>query len=66
MPSEITVFLPWIILVITFVFFLPAVLHLLWNNTIPEIFGLKKITYWQAFRLFLISFVLFGVWSVGG
>jgi len=65
MSDYIISILPWIIIAITFVFFLPAVLHLLWNNTMPEIFDLKKITYWQAFRLVLMSFVLFGVWSVG-
>ncbi len=27
----------------------------LWNGTIPEVFGLKRITYWQALRLFVIA-----------
>ena len=27
----------------------------LWNTTIPEVFGLKRITYWQALRLFVIA-----------
>ena len=27
----------------------------LWNDTIPEVFGLKRITYWQALRLFAIA-----------
>ena len=27
----------------------------LWNDTIPEVFGLKRITYWQALRLFVIA-----------
>ncbi len=28
--------------------------------TIPQVFGLKAITFWQAFRLILISGILFG------
>ena len=31
-----------------------------WNITMPEIFGLKLITYWQALRLLLIAAILFG------
>ena len=66
MLTELVTFLPWIMISITILFFLPAILHYLWNDTVPEIFGLKEISYWQAFRLFLIAFLLFGVWSVGG
>ena len=32
----------------------------LWNTTIPQIFGLKEITYWQSLRLLLIAWLLFG------
>ena len=32
----------------------------LWNITIPAVFNLKSITYWQAFRLLLIAVILFG------
>jgi len=66
MLTEMITILPWIIVTVTIIFFLPAVLHYLWNITMPELFGLKKLTYWQAFRLFLISFVLFGVWFFVG
>ena len=36
------------------------VFHWLWNTTMPEVFGLKRITFWQAFRLLLIATLLFG------
>ena len=26
-----------------------------WNDTMPEVFGLKRITYWQALRLLIIA-----------
>lgn len=39
---------------------LTLLLHWLWNITMPEVFGLKEITYWQAFRLLIIAGLLFG------
>lgn len=32
----------------------------LWNTTIPEVFGLKSLDFWQAFKIMLISAMLFG------
>jgi hypothetical protein len=37
-----------------------AILRWLWNATIPEVFGLKALTFWQAVRLLLIAMILFG------
>jgi len=36
-----------------------ALLGWLWNITIPDIFGIRQITFWEAFRLLLISAILF-------
>ena len=45
-----------VILAIVPLFFLAtAFFWRLWNDTIPEVFGLKRITYWQALRLFVIA-----------
>ena len=32
----------------------------LWNTTVPDVFGLKTLTFWQAFRILLLSAILFG------
>lgn len=32
----------------------------LWNITIPDIFRLRKITFWEAFRLLLLAWLIFG------
>ncbi len=32
----------------------------LWNGLMPEIFGLRTITYWQALGLMVLSWILFG------
>ncbi len=37
-----------------------VILQLLWNSTIPEVFGLRTITTWQAIKLLLIALLLFG------
>ena len=45
------------------VFVVPLIFQLLWNTTIPELFGLKRIRYWQSFRLLLIAAMIFGAGS---
>ena len=32
----------------------------LWNITMPQVFNLRRVTYWQAFRLLMIAGFLFG------
>lgn len=32
----------------------------LWNTTLPDVFGVKTVTFWQAFRILLLSAILFG------
>lgn len=45
---------------IAIVFLLTWILQLLWNSTLPELFGFKRISFWTAFKLGLISPILFG------
>lgn len=47
-------------LVIILFLVLVAIFQWLWNITMPQVFGLKEITYWQALRLILIAGFLFG------
>jgi hypothetical protein len=35
----------------------------LWNWLMPDIFGLKRIDYWQAWGLVILSCILFKPWS---
>ncbi len=49
-------FLPLIAL-----FVVPALVRWLWNLTLPQLFGWSRIEYWQAFRLFVLAAVLFGL-----
>jgi len=47
-------------LAIVAVFVVPLIFQFLWNITVPEIFGLVRITYWQSFRLLLMAGMIFG------
>ncbi len=48
---------------IMMVFFVPLVFQFLWNITVPEIFKVRTIRYWQAFRLLLMASMIFGAGS---
>jgi hypothetical protein len=37
-----------------------GILQMLWSMTIPDLFRLRTVNYWQAFRLLLIAGLLFG------
>jgi hypothetical protein len=42
------------------------VVMLLWNWLAPELFGLRTITFWQAFGLLALCRILFGGFGGGG
>lgn len=58
--------LAFIAMVLFLALCLGAPVMLLWNAVIPTIFGLTKITFWQAIALNLLVSVLFGKIKVGG
>lgn len=39
---------------------LSAIVMVLWNLLVPAIFGIAKITYWQAAGIFVLTRILFG------
>lgn len=32
----------------------------LWNTTVPDVFGASPVDFWQAFKIMLLSAMLFG------
>jgi hypothetical protein len=48
------------LVVLILVFIVPVILRWLWNMTIPQVFGVRAITFWESFRLLLICGILFG------
>ena len=49
-----------LLILVALFFVVPAILQWLWNETMPELFKLPDLTYWQAFRLLLIAGILIG------
>ncbi len=51
----------WVLLVVPMLITIgTAIFKWLWNITMPQVFNLKMITFWQAFRLLLLAGILFG------
>ena len=42
------------------------IVKMLWNWLMPEIFGWRVISFWQALGLLVLSKILFGGFKVGG
>jgi hypothetical protein len=71
LAQKITMGIGFGILGVGFIFLCGWVVMLLWNWLMPEIFGLKHVTYWQAWGLVILSHLLFknfgsGHGGVGG
>ena len=49
-----------VILAVIFAFVFAFLVKLFWNGLMPDIFGVKTITYWQAFGLIILAKLLFG------
>jgi len=39
---------------------LVLVFRWLWNTTMPEVFGLRELSFWQALKIMLLAGILFG------
>lgn len=52
-----------IALIIAIALLLTIPVWLLWNMVVPQVFGLKAITFIQALQLSLLSSLLFKSWS---
>jgi|LSQX01.1.fsa_nt_gb TRAP-type C4-dicarboxylate transport system permease small subunit len=61
--SGISMLLPFInvaLIYVALLFLGSLLLKYLWNITMPRLFKLPEITYWEAFRLILIAWILLG------
>ena len=55
---EIIVIMFVVLLVLFFTMLLAGIFQWLWNITMPDVFGLNPLSFWQAFRLLLIALFL--------
>ena len=65
LPQKIMVGIGFGILGIGLAFLFGWVVMLLWNWLMPDIFGLKRVTYWQAWGLLILCSILFKDFSSG-
>lgn len=63
-PEKFVTVVGFVILGIGLMFLFGLVVMALWNWLMPEIFGLKRLTYWQAWGVLALSCILFG--KIGG
>lgn len=61
MRNKKWIFIPFAIAAV--VFLLGSLVMALWNAVLPEITGLKRISFWQAIGLLLLCRILFGGWG---
>lgn len=54
-----------IVLIVALPLLASALFQWLWNLTMLDVFGLKRIRYWQAFRLIVMAVILFGLPRIG-
>ena len=50
----------FVLLAIAMFFAVSAIVMVLWNHLLPEILGVKAITFWQASGILILSKILFG------
>lgn len=62
----LTAFLYFMVIALFIALALGAPVMLLWNAVMPAIFGLTKITFWQAIGLNILGSILFGRINIGG
>jgi hypothetical protein len=48
---------------VLFAFVFGLIVQYLWNYIMPDLFGLKTITYWQAFALIILAKIFFGAFG---
>ena len=39
---------------------LVVIFRWLWNSTLPDVFGVREVTFWQAFKIMLLAGILLG------
>lgn len=49
-----------VLIALVLVAILVLVFRWLWNSTLPEVFGITEVSFWQAFKILLLAGILFG------
>jgi hypothetical protein len=49
-----------VVFAVIFAFVFALFVQFIWNSVMPELFGLKTITFWQGFGIIILAKLLFG------
>ena len=60
MMEDIVAVLAGLAIALVILFVLILIFKWLWNITMPEVFGIREVTFWQAFRILILASILFG------
>ena len=60
MMENIVAVLAGLAIALVIFFVLIFIFKWLWNITMPEVFGIREVTFWQAFRILILASILFG------
>ena len=60
MDEQLTGAIVGLIIGLILVAVLVVVFRWLWNSTLPEVFGVREVSFWQAFKIMLLAGILFG------
>ncbi|MFZ4057544.1 MAG: hypothetical protein ACOYKE_05370 [Ferruginibacter sp.] len=55
----------FLLLIPIFILGVGAIVMFLWNAILPEVIGVKSISYWQAMGILILSKILFGGMGFG-
>ena len=60
MEEQLTGAIAGVIIGLILVAILVVIFRWLWNSTLPEVFGIREVSFWQAFKIMLLAGILFG------
>jgi len=53
-----------ILVALVLIAILVLIFRWLWNSTMPEVFGIKQLTFWQALKILILAAILFGDYRI--
>jgi hypothetical protein len=66
LPQKILLGIGFAVAGLAFLALLGWVVMLLWNWLMPAVFGLPALSYWQAWGILVLCWILFKPWGHGG
>jgi hypothetical protein len=59
-PSAVVGIVMGILIGLAILAIFTVIFRWLWNTTMPDVFGVKSLTFWQALKILILAGILFG------